>query len=51
MLLHAPNTAGSGKFDSWDCQDASFEVIYKEKHCLVGEVCHWYSRDDVGFGL
>lgn len=36
MLLHALNAEGSEKFDPWDCQDASFEVIYKEQHRLVG---------------
>lgn len=51
LLPCALNMEGSEKFGPWDCPDASFKVIYKEQHCLIGRACHWYSRDDAGFGL
>lgn len=51
MLPCALNMEGTEKFGPRDCQDASFEGIYKENICLVDRACHWYSRDDVRFGL
>lgn len=36
MLLPALNTEGREKFGVWDCQDASFKVICKEQHRLMG---------------
>lgn len=45
MLPCALSMEESEKFDPWDCQDASFKVVCKEQHCLMGRVCYWYSRE------